>query len=211
MDILLRELFSFPLIVYTFPLLIIVPFWLIASLGMIDLEILDVGDGDIDADGESFFGDWLNKLGLDGVPLTVAITFLDVYGLAFTYVGKKFFNSFLDPILTATAAGATIALVSLLLAIPASAICIKPLRRFFATHEGVRKDSLIGTVCTVTTGSVTDTFGQATTDDGMVLTIRATFPNEISKGTRVVLLEYHPENDWYSVVTHEELMRSSSI
>lgn len=210
MDILLRELFSFPLIVYTFPLLLIIPFWLITALGVVDIEVLDFGDSDVEADVDSGAGGWLNTLGLDGVPFTVALTFIDVYALAFTYVGKQFFNSFLDPILTATAAGAAVALFALVLAVPVSAICIKPLKRFFRTHEGVKKDSLIGTICTVTTGSVTDSFGQATTQDGMVLTVRATMPNDIGKGAEVVLLDYQTEQDCYLVVTHEELMRSSS-
>jgi len=200
MDILIRELFSFPLIVYTFPLLVLIPFWIVAALGAVDLEILDFGDTDSDAESDSFAADWLHKLGLDGVPFTVAITLIDVYALAFAFIGKKFFNTFLDPILTATAAGAAIALFALVLAVPVSAICIKPLRRFFATHEGVRKDTLIGTICTVTTGTVTDTFGQATTEDGMVLTVRATLPNNITKGAKVVLLDYHSEQDSYSLM-----------
>lgn len=181
--------------------------WLLAFAGLVDLEVFDF---DSDGDSDSTAGSWLETLGLHGVPLTVALTIVDIYAFAFTYLARKYITPLFDGVLTATAIGFIIATAALLIALPLSAICIKPLRNVFHTHEGVAKKDLDGTICTVTTLNVTETFGQACTDDGMVFTVRAVTPNDIAKGSRVVLLEYSPEGDSYSVVTQTELMAMSS-
>lgn len=208
MDALISEAFSFPLIVYTIPLILFAVFWLFSLLGAVDMETFDI---DLDTDGESDVAtSWFEKLGLSGVPLVIALTFVDFYAFIITYMGRKFLQPFLDGIVSGIAAGTIIALLALIIAIPVSALCIKPIRRFFVTHEGERKDELHGTKCTVMTSSVSATFGQAQGDDGMVFSIRAPEPNQLKKGSRVVLLEYSKADDTYSVVAEAELMAMSS-
>ena len=213
MDMFLNEAFSFPTIIFAFPLVIFLLYWLVALAGFVDLDILDFDidtDADADTDGDGSSGGWLNKLGLDGVPLTVALTLVDLYAFAFVYLMRKYLTPLFDGLLTATAVGALFAIFAVLLAIPISAVCIKPLRRVFDTHEAVSKDSLTGTFCTVTTQTVSESFGQAVSDDDMILSVRCAEPNDIKKGSRVVLLEYLKQDDAYSVVTEQELMAASS-
>lgn len=208
METLFSEAFSWPLIVYTVPLILCAVFWLFSLLGAVDIEIFDI---DFDTDGDSDAGtNWLEKLGLSGVPLVIALTFVEFYAFIFTYMGRKFLQPFMDGIVSGIAAGTIIALVGLVIALPISAVCIKPLRRFFVTHEGERKHDLYGTKCTIMTSNVTPTFGQAQGDDGMVFSVRATEPNALKKGSRVVLLEYTKADDTYSVVAESELMSLSS-
>lgn len=202
-------LLDFPLNIYFYFLLFLLMYWLVVSFGLLDIEILDF-ESDLEGDGEGFVENWLNKLGLDGVPLTVAITLLDIYGLSFAYLGRKYLMPLFDGILTATAAGAVVAVFSLLFAIPLSAICIKPLRKAFVTHEAVSKKELVGTICVVTTSRVDDAFGQAETPDGMRFNVRAAVPNSMTKGSKVVLIEFIEETDSYSVVTEAELMSMAS-
>lgn len=208
MDI-LSFLLGFPTNIYFYILIFLMGYWVVVSLGLLDIEILD-GLLDSDVDGESGLDNWLSKLGLDGVPLTIAITLLDIYGLSFAYLGRKFIMPMLDGVLTATAAGATVAIFSLLFAIPISAICIKPLRKAFTTHEAVSKTELIGTICVVTTTRVDEHFGQAETPDGMRFNVRAQVPNTISKGSKVALIEFIEESDCFSVVTEADLMAMAS-
>lgn len=211
MELFLAEAFSFPTIIFAFPLVIFLLFWLMAFAGFVDLEILDA-DVEIEADSSSGsgFSSWLQSLGLDGVPFTVALTLLDIYAFAITYLARKYLAPLFDGLLTATAAGAIIAVFAVLIAIPLSALCIKPLRKLFITHEAIGKDQLQGRICTVTTLKVTSTFGQATTEDGMLLNVRASEPNDLSKGSKVALLEYFEQYDTYSVVSEAELMAMSS-
>lgn len=210
MDQLIEYFFSLPMIVFTIPLIILVFIWAFTLLGMLDIEIFDFLSAD-DVSGEAGDGgNIFSKLGLDGVPLTVALTLVDVYGLAFAYLARKYLMPLLDGILAATALGALIALVALVIAIPLAAVCIKPLKRFYVIHEGESKDEMMGTICVVKTQKVTNDFGQAVGKDGMIFSIRASEPNTIKQGDRVALLEYDALTDTYSVTSEHELMAMSS-
>ncbi|MDP5033215.1 MAG: DUF1449 family protein [Paraglaciecola sp.] len=211
MDAFLNDIFSFPTVIFTVPLIVLTLLWLMAFAGLLDLDILDFdADTSSDAGSETNSVSWLEKLGLDGVPLTVSLTLIDIYAFSFTYLARKYAAPLFDGALTATAQGAIVATFAIVIALPLSALCIKPLRRFFATHEGVAKSELIGTICTLTTLTVNETFGQAVTPDGMILSVRATTPNTISKGSKIVLIDYLVAQDSYSVVTESELMAMSS-
>ena len=208
MELLVEYLFSLPMIVFTIPFLVFVCIWALSLIGMMDLDIFDAlaGDVDVEADGGNLF----SNLGLDGVPLLVALTLVDFYGMAFTFVARKFLMPLLDGFLTGTVLGVVMALGALILAIPLAAVCIKPLRRFFVTHEGESKNNMTGTICLVQTQTVTETFGQAVAENGMICSVRANTPNNIKKGDRVALLEYDPLTDTFSITTEDELMAMSS-
>lgn len=211
MDIFLSNFFSAPTIYFSLPFIFLMLFWVLTVAGFADFEMLDfLTDVDTDADSDGAQSSWLESLGLDGVPLTVVITLIDIYALALTYMARKYIMPLFDGILSATAVGLLVALFAIIIALPIAAISIKPLRRFFYTHEGVSKNDLVGTICTVTTQTVTTSFGQATTDQGMILSVRAPEPNTITKGTRIALIEFNRDQDTYSVVTESELMAMSS-
>jgi len=208
MDNFLEYIFSMPIIVFTIPLMIMIVFWLFALLGAIDIEILDP---DIDTEAADGTGSsFLETLGLDGVPLTVAITLVEIYGFVFIYLARKYIAPLFDGILTATASGFVLAIFALLLAIPFAAYSSKPLRRVFVTHEAIEKSDLIGTYCIVTTQTVTEKFGQARADDGMIYSVRTAEGNQIAGGSRVVLIDFSKTDDTYTVVTEAELMAMSS-
>jgi hypothetical protein len=213
----LDNIFSFPTVIFTVPTIVIVLFWFSAFLGLMDIEIFDAdvdggadsGAPDMDGDATSS-SDLLSNLGLDGVPLTVAITLIDVYAFAFTYVAKQQLAPLLDGVLTATVAGTVIALGAVFIALPVAAISCRPLRKVFVTHEAPAKSDLIGKICTVSSGSVTETFGQAASEDGtVVVNVRAESPNEFSRGDRIVLLGFDADSDSFTIVAHDELMNES--
>ena len=116
----------------------------------------------------------------------------------------------LDGMLSATAIGFIVAIFAVVIAIPIAAICCKPLRKVFHTHQAVSKKDLHGVICTVTTQTVTESFGQATADDGMVYSVRANTPNELCKGSRIVLLEFSKDTDTYSVASEADVMAMSA-
>jgi hypothetical protein len=209
MELFLNEVFSFPTIIFTIPLIVLMLFWLMAFAGLVDIEIFDI-DINADSDADAAGGGWLETLGLDGVPLTVALTLVDIYAFAFTYLARKYMTPLFDGILSATAIGFIVAVFAVIVAIPIAAFCCKPLRKVFHTHEAVSKKDLDGVICTVTTQTVTESFGQATADDGMVYSIRANTPNDLCKGNRIVLLEYSTEHDSYIVASEASVMAMSS-
>jgi membrane protein implicated in regulation of membrane protease activity len=208
MDNFLEYIFSFPIIAFTIPLMIMIVFWIFALFGTIDIEILDPDIETESTDGAA--SSFLEALGLDGVPLTVAVTLVAIYGFVFVYLAKKFINPLFDGILAATASGFVITIFALILAIPFAAYTSKPLRRVFVTHEAIEKSDLIGTYCIVTTQTVTETFGQARADDGMIYSVRTTPDQQIAGGSRIVLIDFNKDDDTYIVVTEAELMAMSS-
>lgn len=217
MDLFLTEVFSFPVVIFTVPLIILMLFWLLAFAGLVDMEIFDVdadaetgSDTSTDAKSSATGSSFLETLGLDGVPLTVALTLVDLYAFAFVYLMRKYLAPLFDGVISATAIGGLMALFAVIIAIPLAAVCIKPLRRFFETHEGADKDQMIGLICTLTTGKVTETFGQAITADGQSLSVRASVPNDLTKGAKVALIQFDRMADTYLVVSEEELMAMSS-
>jgi hypothetical protein len=209
MELFLSEVFSFPTLIFTIPLIVLMLFWLMAFAGLVDIEIFDI-DVDADSEADSATGGWLETFGLDGIPLTVALTLVDIYAFAFTYLARKYITPLFDGILSATAIGFIVAMFAVIVAIPLAALCCKPLRKIFHTHEAVSKKDLDGVICTVTTQTVTESFGQATADDGMVYSVRASTPNDLCKGSRIVLLEYSTEHDSYIVASEAEVMAMSS-
>jgi hypothetical protein len=207
MDIFLNTFFSAPTIYFSIPFIFLMFFWVLTVAGLADFEMLDFLT---DADSDSGQSAWLEKLGLGGIPLTVVITVIDIYALALTYMARKYIMPLFDGILSATAIGLLVAVCAIIIALPIAALTSKPLRRFFYTHQGIKKTDLVGTICTVTTQTVTETFGQARTEDGMILSVRASLPNNIGKGSRIALIEFNSSHDTYSVVTETELMAISS-
>lgn len=208
MDSFLNEIFSFPIIIFTLPLIFLLMYWALALLGLIDIELIDFdvpeADGDVQGNGS-----WLSSLGLDGVPLAVSVLFVDFYAWLFTFFGKKIFTQLFDDVLTGAAMGGLVALVAVIIAIPLAVLSVKPLKRIFATQLGPNKSELTGKTCILTTTKVTETFGQAELEDGsMILSVRADEPNKFNKGTRLILLGYDEETDRYDVMSEDKFLNN---
>ena len=222
MELFLNNLSSFPVVIFTFLLAIIICYWLLALLGAVDIEMFDLSfevdldlevDGDIGTDidtnatGLGGVTGFMLKWGLTGVPVTVVVSILVAFSWLICYVIVSiFYPLFLvDKIpleFIKTIIGFVLLVISFGLAIPMTSWIIKPIKKVFVTHDAVKKASLIGSECQVKTGHVTPVFGQATYDDGgagMIFDVRAEVTDEVKKGDWVVLVEYNEEEGSYLV------------
>lgn len=217
MELFLINLTSFPIVIFTFLLAIIICYWLLALLGAVDIEMFDLNfevdldlelDGDIGTDidsnatGLKGVTGFMLKWGLTGVPVTVVVSILVAFSWLICYVIVSIFYPLIPVDLIKTILGYVLIVVSFLLAIPMTSWIIKPLKKIFITHDAVKKSSLIGSECMVKTGYVTPDFGQATYDDGgagMIFDVRAEVADEIKKGDLVVLVEYNEEDGSYLI------------
>jgi hypothetical protein len=217
MELFLSNLTSFPVVIFTFLLAIIICYWLLALLGAVDIEMFDLNfeidldlelDGDIGTDidsnatGLKGVTGFMLKWGLTGVPVTVVVSILIAFSWLICYVIVSIFYPLIPVELIRTILSYVLLVISFALAIPMTSWIIKPLKKVFITHDAVKKSSLIGSECEVKTGVVTPDFGQATYDDGeagMIFDVRAEVSDGIKKGDLVVLVEYNEEEGSYKI------------
>lgn len=213
MEVFLYNVSSFPVVVYTFLLFIVVFYWVLAMLGAVDIELFDADveiglEMDTDVDGASLSGitGFMLKWGLTGIPVTVVLSLLILFSWMICYFAVSIFYPLIPwqgikPLL-----GFVVLVVSFMLAVPVTAWMMKPFKGIFVTHSAVSKSSLIGKECLIKTGSVSSTFGQAELEDGgagMLLDVRADINLGLKKGDAVILIAYDEEDGSYTVAKAE--------
>ena len=204
---------SFPTVIYTVLLIICVIYWVVAVLGLVDLDVLDVDlDGDIDAaDSASVqegIAGLLHKLGLNGVPLTIILTIVSMIGWLLcyyvTYFGAKFLP---DLSLIRFVVGLVTLIVVTYITILITAQVIKPLRNMFHKLDYDETKHILGQVVVVRSSIVDQAHGEAELNDGgagILLNIRATGNDSFKKGDEVVVVEYIETKNLYRVVAKSE-------
>lgn len=199
---------SFPTVFFTVLLVACLIFWLIAILGVVDIDSLDLPDvGGGEPGMVNGAAGLLMKLGIQGVPITVSLSFIALFGWTISYNAVHFLQvaSFPDPIRwvinTAIFIGAFIG---------ASIITgwvTRPLRGLFVKMSQDFTKSVLGQPAIVRTSRVDEKFGEAVLEDGaagLILKVRAYAGTQFSKGDKVVLLEYIEAENVYRVISEEE-------
>lgn len=217
----LLTIFSFPTVIYTVVLGIAVLYWLCAAFGLLEVEILDAHlpdvDGHLHAHAEHSFAETfagiLLRLGLNGVPVTIVITFIAMVGWFISYYLSYFELVLLGYGWVRFVVGIPILIFSLYLAVLITAQFIKPIRKFFAKTEQFVEKKILGQTAIVRSSSVDAHSGEANFDDGgagLILKVRALGEQQFVRGDRVVLLEYRAEQHVYSVISEAEFLGKSS-
>lgn len=191
--------FGFPTVIFTTLLLISVGYWLLTTLlgggggDGLDLDLdLDV-DLDLDLDLESDVGTGLGGLlrtfHLHHIPLSLTFTFLSLFGWAVSVIATSItVESGSAPPVPSIA----IFLGALLVSGFITGRIGQMLQPVFASNPALGRDDLIGRLCTVQTGSVTATFGQAEVVDSEqgshIIQVRCEQDNELRKGLQALIV-----------------------
>ena len=178
---------GFPTALFTFLLVVVVGYWLVVLVGMLDSDALESDH----VDG------FLAGLGLGGVPVTVALSLLVAFAWFVSLVGAALVSGFVLSLLVLAAALAVAWLLTRL--------AVRPLRRLFpATDDGPSRIAFVGRPCVIRTGTVSATFGQAevTAEDGSsaIVQVRQTGRDTFTAGTVAVIYEYDPDGEFFWVV-----------
>lgn len=217
----LLTIVSFPTVFFTFFLGVSVLYWLCAAIGLVDIEVLDIDlpdvDGQVHAHAEHTFAETfagiLLRLGLNGVPVTIIVTFIALVGWFISYYLSYFELALLGYNWVRFIVGIPIIVFSLYLAILVTAQLIKPLRKFFAKTEQYVEKKILGQVAIVRSSKVDGHSGEANFDDGgagLIVKVRAFGEKQFVRGDRVILLEYLAEQHVYRVVSEEEFLGKTS-
>ncbi len=202
-----QTVLSFPTVIYSGLLVIVLVYWLSMAMGLVDMDMLDVDTPDADA---GVLGGLLLKLGLNHVPVTLVITFIALIGWVLSF----FASFYLFPLLSAQFAKLLVALLimpaSALAAAWATAFLIRPLRPLFQTMNREVRVDLIGQTATVRTGDVTPEFGEACIDDGgagLIVRVRSFDGQGFKRGDKVVILEKIDGQSGYRVMAEAEFTK----
>jgi hypothetical protein len=183
-------------------------------LGMVDIEHhgLDIdvdvhthADGDTSDIGQ--LASYVVALGLNGVPFSVAVSLLVLVSWTVCCLGGEWLLPLVPTLPLQLLAGTALLVVSAVIAIPVTAVAIRPLRGLFVSHTAVTNAALVGQLCRVVTGVVNEKDGRAeVARRGASLNIRvwATTPNTLKRGSQALIVEYDEVAGRYLIAAHDD-------
>ena len=143
-------------------------------------------------------------LKLRSAPATVVLSAILVFSWALSMLGMQAAEALLPPapsIALSIAKVAIFILVPILALFPTSLV-VRPLARVFTTQKATTHDALVGKVCTIRTGTVTDRFGEATLEDGgagVVVRVRIDTGEKLARGDQAVIVGYDADKQEFTV------------
>jgi hypothetical protein len=214
MDDFLVNISSFPTVIYTTLLVVVVGYWLLAFSGTFDLDAFDVGvDIDMELDGDisdlGGIAGLLTTLGLTGVPITIVISLLLLNAWIVCYFLSLLIPAFPQFIsLIQLAINTGVAIGSFMVSIPLTATMIKPLKGLFRkVNQTPISKSLLGATCRIRSSRADAEFGEAECmleGASLIVKVRAVGDQTFATGDRVVVIEHNKEKQVFNVVSEQE-------
>ena len=143
-----------------------------------------------------------SDLGLSGVPFSVVISLLTLFAWVASSLAAPWALTFFPEGLLRFVAASCVLVGAFALAIPGTALCVRPMRRLFVTHNAISNASLVGQECVVLTGSVDEKFGQAEVSArgaGYHISVVAATPNNLKRGDTALITEYDRATGIYRI------------
>ena len=213
MDPFYQNISSFPTAIFTFILALCVLYWLLAVFGIVDIDILDIDGLETDFELSSEVGTAnalagvMLKFGLHGVPVTIIISFLSLFGWLASYYSVHYLSPLVPTGVLYFLFGLLVLIASFLLAALLTSMIVKLLRPFFYKVEQQTIKRVLGQSAVVRTSKVTESFGEAFLNDGgagLILKVRSSNNQTFVKGDKVVLLEYLANENIYRVISEQD-------
>lgn len=206
----LQTVLTFPTIIYSALLAVVMAYWLLAASGLLDMDGVEhflLGDGDI-GDATIAAG-VLNKLGLNGVPMMLVLSVLVFFAWSFTCLAQLLLlRHFPDGMRVLLGAG--VLLVALVPGAMIASLLLRPLQRLIVKLRPPVPPSVLGKSGQVISPHVDAAQGRAAFDDGgagLILQVRAAQATRFERGDRVVLIEHLPDAHAYRVISESEFQR----
>jgi hypothetical protein len=154
---------------------------------------------DGDHGGHGGHGGIWSGLGLARVPITISVSAIFLVCWLLSLAAMHYAP---DVVGTASWVAPTILPVTLLVGLPLAGLVVRPLGGVFALREGKSNRDYVGYTCTVTTGHVDDSFGQATVEDGgtvLVIPVRCDRAGALARNDRALIIDFDTERQAYLV------------
>lgn len=148
-------------------------------------------------------------LKLRSAPATVVLSALSLFSWIFTMLGMKAVLALLPGEgIALTLAKVTLLVVAPVLALLPTSMVVRPFARVFTPIKATTHDALVGKMCTIRTGTVTDRFGEATLEDGgagVVVRVRVESGERLGRGDQAVIVGYDPARQEFTVAPLDDL------
>jgi len=199
---------QFPTVIYSTLLGIVVVYWIVGMLGLIDLDF--AGDADLDIDGDvdvsvgGITGLFLT-FGLTGVPFTLVISIIILICWLISFYLQFYLLTWLPDGWLYYLLGTVSDFIVFLISLPITAIVIRPLKGMFKSVETATSTHLVGKDATIATSKVSETFGQARLfNEGaeILVDVRCDPEHTLKMGDKVLVIEYLLENHAYIVAPY---------
>lgn len=199
--------FGYPTAIWTALLCLVLFYWVLALIGVVDFESSGI-DIDIDVHADASVNDlgtlagFIVAFGLSGVPFSIVVSLLVLVSWTVCCLVSMWVLPLVPTALLQVVAGTALLAGSFAVALPVTAVTLRPMRRMFVTHHAVSNASLVGQTCSVVTAKVTHTFGQAAVarrGADLNIDVRADEPNTLARGTRARIVDYDAASQRYSI------------
>lgn len=205
---LLAAVTGFPTAIYSVLLGVVLVYWLLAIIGMVDFEASGIdleieAHADASADDLSAIAGYVVAFGLNGVPFSIVISLLVLVGWTLSCLAAVTFMAWVPTDILRWLAGLAILMASAALSLVITARLVRPLRGLFVSHTAQSNASLVGQTCRVLTGVVDERQGRAeVAQRGASLNIRvwSPSPNALKRGDAVLITEYDEGRHRYLVM-----------
>jgi hypothetical protein len=193
---------GFPAVLFSFLLVVVVGYWLLVVLGGADVDGLDGDAGDAaEVGGISGALAWL---GLGGVPVTVIMSLLVAFAWFASLAGTVVLST------TDLSGGLMIVLsvlvliVALIIAFGITRVLAGLLSRIMPIGPQPSRGDFMGATCTIRTGSVTATFGQAEVHavDGSssIIQVRQPGTEAFRAGSKAIIYDFDTAGEFFWVM-----------
>lgn len=208
MEQLLEVTSQFPTLIYSVLLGIVVVYWVVGMLGLIDLDFSGDADIDLDSDVNVSVGGLTGLLltfGLTGIPFTLVISIIILICWLISFYLQFYLLAWLPDGWLYYFLGAVSCFIIFLISLPITAIVIRPLKGMFKSVETATSNHLVGKDATIATSKVSETFGQARLfNEGaeFLVDVRCDPEHTLRMGDKVLVVEYLQENHAYIVAPY---------
>lgn len=194
---------SYPTGLLSALLAVVLVYWLLALVGLVDFETDGLEwQADVDAGELSGAAALLVGLGLGGVPFSIAGSLVVLVAWTFCCLAAMWLLPADPNLMTQWGVGSGLLLLALAWGVLLTGRLIRPLRPLFVTHAATANADLVGEACTVLTGSVDEKLGRAELKrQGANLNVRvwAPLPNSFQRGSQARITGYDAARQRYRI------------
>ena len=154
------------------------------------------------AEGAGDAADLLALIGLRKAPFTVVFSLLVMWSWVIVGLTMRLVDGFVAEGLIKTLVGIGVMVGGFFVSMPFAGLCARPMGPLFETARATTRAALIGNICTVDTGKVTATFGQAQTSEKqqwMLFQVRCDKTNSLTRGDEALIVDFDKKREAYII------------